>query len=109
MFCTILRLAVQCRDFQIRIMCKVISRLQKFQDCVEHTYLSGGSRNFERVVRLAHTLSQRTAEGGAQSREAAISPREARKKFFYVFFLAIRKRSRSISAHSGHVSRRKED
>ena len=29
--------------------------------------------------------------------------------FFYVFFLAIRKRSRSISAHSGHVPRRKED
>ena len=50
---------------------------------------------------MAHT--QRTAEGGAQSCEAAISPREARKKFCYVFFLAIRKRSRSISAHSGHV------
>ena len=29
--------------------------------------------------------------------------------FFYEFFLAIRKRSRSISAHSGHVPRRKED
>ena len=43
-----------------------------------------------------------------QSREAAISPREA-GKFFYVFFLAIRKRSRSSSAHSGHVPRRKED
>ena len=54
---------------------------------------SGGSRNFERVVRLAHTLSQRTAEGGAQSREggaqsreAAISPREARKNFLRVLF-----------------------
>ena len=28
---------------------------------------------------------------------------------FYVFFLAIRKHSRSISVHSGHVPRRKED
>ena len=47
---------------------------------------SGGCRNFERVVRLAHTLSQRTAEGGAQSREAANSPREARKFFLRVLF-----------------------
>ena len=37
------------------------------------------------------------------------SVRAKRGKFFYVFFLAIRKRSRSISAHSGHVPRRKED
>ena len=47
---------------------------------------SGGSRNFERVVRLAHTLSQRTAEGGAQSRVAAISPREVRKIYLRVLF-----------------------
>ena len=52
--------------------------------------------------------TQRTAEGGAQSCEAVISPREARKTFLRVL-LAIRKRSRSISAHSGHVPRRKED
>ena len=45
---------------------------------------SGGSRNSERGVRLAHT--QRTAEGGAQSREAAMSPREARKNFLRVLF-----------------------
>ena len=37
------------------------------------------------------------------------SVRAKRGKFFYVLFLAIRKRSRSISAHSGHVPRRKED
>ena len=48
------------------------------------------------------------AVAGAQSCEAAISPREARKKILRVL-LAIRKRSRSISAHSGHVPRRKED
>ena len=47
---------------------------------------SGGSRNFERVVWLAHTLSQRTAEGGAQRCEVAISPREARKFFLRVLF-----------------------
>ena len=47
-------------------------------------YISGGSRNFERGVPLAHT--QRTAEGGAQSREAAISPREARKILLRVLF-----------------------
>lgn len=29
-----------------------------------------------------------------------------RGKSFYVFFLAIRKRSRSISAHSGHVAKK---
>ena len=52
--------------------------------------------------------TQRTAEGGAQSCEAAISPRKARKFFLHVL-LAIRKRSRSISAHSGHVPRCKED
>ena len=32
--------------------------------------ISGGSRNFDRGVRLAHT--QRTAEGGAQSRVASL-------------------------------------
>ena len=37
------------------------------------------------------------------------SVRAKRGNFFYVFFLVIRKRSRSISAHSGHVPRRKED
>ena len=45
---------------------------------------SGGSRNLERGVRLAHT--QRTAEGGAQSCEVVISPREARKNFLRVLF-----------------------
>ena len=45
---------------------------------------NGGSRNFDRGVRLAHT--QRTAEGGAQSCEVVISPREARKNFLHVFF-----------------------
>ena len=37
------------------------------------------------------------------------SVRAKRGNLFDVFFLAIRKRSRSISAHSGHVPRHKED
>ena len=55
-------------------------------DRIHSIGVSGGSRNLERVVQLAHALSQRTAEGGAQSREAAISPREARKNFLRVLF-----------------------
>ena len=41
------------------------------------TFISGGGGG---------QIAQRTAEGGAQSREVAISPREARKKFFTCSF-----------------------
>ena len=39
------------------------------------TFISGGGQ-----------IAQRTAEGGAQSRKAAISPRKARKIFFTCSF-----------------------
>ena len=49
---------------------------------------SGGSRNFERGVQQVNWLAhaQRTAKGGAQSREAVISPRETRNFFLHVLF-----------------------
>ena len=64
---------------------------------------SGGSRNFERGVQqvgwLIYSAPPRSGDQSVWSAEI----------FFYMFFLAIRKRSRSISAHSGHVPRCKED
>ena len=63
--------------------------------------LKGG---FGRLVGTYTAYRRRSAEprSGDQSAQSV-------EKIFYVFFLAIRKRSRSISAHSGHVPRRKED
>ena len=67
---------------------------------VANTLGSGGSRNFERGVQQVswhiHTIAHRLRAA-------------KRRNFFYVFFLAIRKHSHSISAHSGHVPRCKED
>ena len=45
---------------------------------------------------------------GTEPRSGDQSAQSA-ENIFQVFFLAIRKRSRSISAHSGHIPRRKDD
>ena len=75
-------------------------------------YDSGGSRNLERGVQQVgwHIHSARAPPKALRRDAKRRSVRAKRGNFlFYVFFLAIRKRSRSISAHSGHVPRRKED
>ena len=59
-------------------------------------------------VRLVGTYTAHCRRQCAEPRSGDQSARSA-EKFIYMFFLAIRKRSRSISAHSGHVPRRKED
>ena len=58
--------------------------------------------------RLVGTYTAHRLRRCAEPRSGDQSARSA-ENFFYVFFLAIRKHSRSISAHSGHVPRRKED
>ena len=58
--------------------------------------------------RLVGTYTAHCQRWCTEPRSGDQSARSA-EIIFYMFFLAIRKCSRSISAHSGHVPRRKED
>ena len=68
--------------------------------CLLH---SGGSRNLERgVQQVGWYIDSAPPKVVCRVAKRDQSARSA-ENFLYVFFLAIRKRSRSISAHSGHI------
>ena len=92
----------KCRTLWVNENCPVsnpVPRSVSYISVADLEILKGGFVGTYTAHRRRRCAEPRSGDQSARSAE----------NFIYVFFLAIRKRSRSISAHSGHVPRRKED